>query len=173
MLRFSMNRMSDEEKTARKAARTAKREERKAVEVVAGDLMEMGNLARALYELTAIMSRDEALRVMAPKAEPQVGDILYTSWGYDQTNVDFYQVVAVSTSKASVKLAAIHSTIVEQSRGCDYVAAVPGSFRNPNVPTAWHRVRQSDRGYAATIEDHSAWLWDGKPKYETSSGWGH
>jgi hypothetical protein len=25
----------------------------------------------------------------------KVGDILYASWGYDQTNIDFYQVVAV------------------------------------------------------------------------------
>ena len=24
---------------------------------------------------------------------PQIGDIVYSSWGYDQTNVDFYEVV--------------------------------------------------------------------------------
>lgn len=28
----------------------------------------------------------------------EVGDVLYSSWGYDQTNVDFYQVIA-TTSK--------------------------------------------------------------------------
>lgn len=30
------------------------------------------------------------------KAAVQVGDIMYGSWGYDQTNVEFYQVVARS-----------------------------------------------------------------------------
>ena len=32
----------------------------------------------------------------AAKAAVQVGDIMYGSWGYDQTNVEFYQVVARS-----------------------------------------------------------------------------
>lgn len=32
----------------------------------------------------------------------KVGDLLYSAWGYDQTNVDFYEVVRVS--KASVWL---------------------------------------------------------------------
>lgn len=27
---------------------------------------------------------------------PQVGDMMYSSWGYDQTNVDFYRVMKVS-----------------------------------------------------------------------------
>ncbi|MCI4410697.1 MAG: hypothetical protein JHC38_03385 [Thiotrichales bacterium] len=35
----------------------------------------------------------------------QVGDIFAYSWGYEQTNVDFYQVV--STTAATCKLAAI------------------------------------------------------------------
>lgn len=26
---------------------------------------------------------------------PKVGDLFYSSWGYDQTNIDFYQVTAV------------------------------------------------------------------------------
>lgn len=31
--------------------------------------------------------------------ELEVGDIVYTSWGYEQTNVDFYQVVRVVSAK--------------------------------------------------------------------------
>jgi hypothetical protein len=27
---------------------------------------------------------------------PKVGDLFYSSWGYDQTNIDFYQVTAVT-----------------------------------------------------------------------------
>lgn len=33
----------------------------------------------------------------------KVGDIFYTSWGYDQTNVDFYQVVKISGLKIQVR----------------------------------------------------------------------
>ena len=32
-----------------------------------------------------------------------VGDILYTSWGYDQTNVDYYQVTRVIKKKIAVR----------------------------------------------------------------------
>lgn len=33
----------------------------------------------------------------------EIGQIFYESWGYDQTNVDFYQVVKVHNSKVSLK----------------------------------------------------------------------
>ena len=33
----------------------------------------------------------------------KVGDIFYTSWGYDQTNIDFAQIVEISPSGKTVK----------------------------------------------------------------------
>ena len=33
----------------------------------------------------------------------EVGDIFYTSWGYEQTNVDFFQVTAVTAKMATVR----------------------------------------------------------------------
>jgi len=33
----------------------------------------------------------------------EIGDIFYTSWGYDQTNIDFFEVVAVTEKMATVK----------------------------------------------------------------------
>ena len=39
------------------------------------------------------------------------GDILICSWGYDQTNVDFYQVVKVNKSGKSVHLQQISSNV--------------------------------------------------------------
>lgn len=35
--------------------------------------------------------------------EIRVGDILYHSWGYDQTNIDFYQVVARTPGTITVR----------------------------------------------------------------------
>jgi len=33
----------------------------------------------------------------------KVGDIFYTSWGYEQTNIDFFEVVAVTAKMATIK----------------------------------------------------------------------
>lgn len=37
----------------------------------------------------------ESAQKMKQRHSLQVGQVLFSSWGYDQTNVDFYQVVAV------------------------------------------------------------------------------
>ena len=43
-----------------------------------------------------------------PKSNPvKVNDIFYTSWGYDQTNIDFYMVVDIT--KSSVKVVSLGS----------------------------------------------------------------
>jgi len=43
--------------------------------------------------------------------KPQVGDVLYTSWGYDQTNAEFFQVVGLTPSGKSVRLRRIGSEV--------------------------------------------------------------
>jgi hypothetical protein len=45
------------------------------------------------------------------KVQPKLGDILYSSWGYDQTNIDFYKVVKVS--EFSVWIQELGKKIVE------------------------------------------------------------
>lgn len=46
----------------------------------------------------------------------KVGDILYSSWGYDQTNREFYQVVAVGNR--SLKLREIGYNVVRSTSWC-------------------------------------------------------
>lgn len=49
-------------------------------------------------------TRTTAEASKANKYGVEVGDLFYTSWGYDQTNVDFFQVVAlVGTSSVRVR----------------------------------------------------------------------
>jgi hypothetical protein len=48
------------------------------------------------------------------------GDIIYNSWGYDQTNVDFYQVVRCT--KSSVFIRPIKAEYSDRSAGCDMAA---------------------------------------------------
>jgi len=45
----------------------------------------------------------------------KVGDIFYDSWGYEQTNIDFYQVVEVTPK--SIKLREIAGDLFETNRG--------------------------------------------------------
>jgi len=33
---------------------------------------------------------------------PKPGDIFYTSWGYEQTNIDFYQIISVKNKTATI-----------------------------------------------------------------------
>jgi hypothetical protein len=44
---------------------------------------------------------------------PQIGDIFVSTWGYDQTNVDFYKVI--STTAKTVTVVPIGQKIVEQT----------------------------------------------------------
>ena len=54
---------------------------------------------------------------------PKVGDILYDSWGYDQTNIDYYEVVR--TSKASVWIRSIAREMTDDGR---HVIPISGAF---------------------------------------------
>lgn len=56
-----------------------------------------------------------------------VGQIFYDSWGYDQTNIDFYQVTEVG--KKSVKIRPIAQRMVEAAGFmCEYVAPLADEF---------------------------------------------
>jgi hypothetical protein len=52
----------------------------------------------------------------------KIGDIIYNSWGYDQTNIDFYQVVRCT--KSSVFIRPIKAEYSDRSAGCDMAAYV-------------------------------------------------
>ena len=57
-----------------------------------------------------------------------VGDIFCYSWGWEQTNIDFYQVV-VKKGSASVAVRPInHETVEETSWASENCRAVPNSF---------------------------------------------
>lgn len=58
----------------------------------------------------------------------KVGDVLYQSWGYDQTNIDFFEVVEVLPK--SVKVRAIGQNMVEGSGGfmCERVTPDKGQY---------------------------------------------
>lgn len=97
--------------------------------------------------------------------ELKVGDVLYTSWGYDQTQVEFFEVTALPTPK-TVLVREIAGRTVSQGMDSNKVEAVPGKFIGP-------ALKRIPGKYGVKIdESRTAYLWDGKPKYVTSGG-GH
>jgi hypothetical protein len=94
----------------------------------------------------------------------KVGDIFDTSWGYDQTNVDFYQVVEVRGKVLIIRK--IAEMTDHEDRGAEYVVPAKDSFIGPPI-----RILPTSSG--VKIEGHYGSPWDGKPKYQTAGGWGH
>ncbi len=96
----------------------------------------------------------------------KVGDILYTSWGYDQTNVDFYEVVEVMDK--AVRIREIEGKVVSESAGSERVVAEPGKYKG--LPM----LKRVGRGDCVGIASYaSACKWDGRPLHQTAMGYGH
>jgi len=100
------------------------------------------------------------------KHDYQEGDFLVASWGYDQTNIDFYQVTEVG--EKSIVIREVAKKVVKESRGADYVVPVKNKFTDKKM-----KKRVSPGGNVKIDSVSRAYKWDGKPKYETAAGWGH
>jgi hypothetical protein len=139
---------------------------------VAKLLVSAGRTDDALAVLTRVMGKDAAAEELKPTPTANVGDILVSSWGYDQTNVDYYQVIATSGSMATIR--EIQGQIVQSDRGSDRVSAVKDAFTSEPRRV---RVQKSYGGtYCVKVDAHSdrhARPWDGTPQYQTGAGYGH
>ena len=97
-----------------------------------------------------------------------VGDIFVASWGYEQTNVDFYQVTAVLPTM--LKLRPIAKKTAQQKTDMSRtVVPEANKFTGPEIrkklSSSW------DGKPSVKLTSYSwAYKWDGKPKMETSYG---
>ena len=98
-----------------------------------------------------------------------VGDILVSSWGYNQTNVDFYQVVKASAKQVTIR--EIEKKITSVDGPSTYVVADKDEFigapMNKKVSEYRGKMYVNINSYSSASE------WDGKPQSQTSSGYGH
>lgn len=76
----------------------------------------------------------QKIQKAALAASVKVGDLFVDSWGYEQTNVDAYQVVA-KPSANTVIVREIGYATVKDSEGydCEYVRLVPNSFKGEEM----------------------------------------
>ena len=114
-----------------------------------------------------------------------VGDVFYTSWGYDQTNVEFFKVVR-STDK-TIWVQETGQVIESSDYGNgDYwktssngeVASREvrdwdaGGYKIEIAPISQHKIKYDGQGipFFSIKSYKNAWFWDGKPK---SASTGH
>ena len=95
----------------------------------------------------------------------KVGDIFEGSWGYDQTNIEFYQVV--EKKRVTCKIQKIGQKVVEETQGCDYVRP------NPEVKCGKPVTKRINGSGGFTFDVFNLYPDEGNPRYQTASGWGH
>jgi hypothetical protein len=126
----------------------------------------------------AALEKEIVSKARAEKPAFAVGDVLYSTWGWEQTNVDFYQVVAVNGACISVQELRSSQTPQDTVHFTDRGKCVP--LKDQFLPGS-EPVTVRPRYYLATpttgaagsgertvcavvkIDKHLASPWDGKP----------
>lgn len=96
----------------------------------------------------------------------KVGDIYYTSWGYDMTIVDFFQVISVTAKRA--KLKKISSKVVNGSAGYSgKVIPVKDSFKeNAEVITTGTDISYDGKStILKNCDGHTGYKYENIPLY--------
>lgn len=87
------------------------------------------------------------------------GTILYTSWGYDQTNIDFYQVTKI-VSKRMVEIRQIGAAKEYTNHMAGNVTPIKDKFISEPI-----RKMANAENIIKIASYASAWPWDGRAKY--------
>lgn len=95
------------------------------------------------------------------------GDIFYNSWGWEQTNIDFYEVVSVTKSGKTATLRKLASNDVEDEGGfmTGKTTAIAGEYRGEAFKK---RVNDYDGRAYMSMDYGSLTPWDGEPKRYSS-----
>ena len=92
----------------------------------------------------------------------KVGDILDSTWGYDQTNVDFYQVIAVTAKTVTIQ------QIRKDSEDTGWLQGTCTPRLNDFVKDSKPLTRHVSSNYISIESYSGASLWDGKPMHWTA-----
>ena len=114
------------------------------------------------------LSQERKAKEKAERLKPhslKVGDIMVCSWGYDQTNVDFYKVKRL-VGKSMVELIGIRSANIDDSyeahgMACKVIPLPKEEYGEP------FKKKSNSSNCVSMTSFSSARLWDGKPKYKS------
>lgn len=92
-----------------------------------------------------------------------VGDIVYSSWGYEQTNVDFFEIVRVPSGRSAV-VRKIEQDTIESAPGsmCGKTTPKPGQFE-ATAKEATHRAAGLHSLIGGKSARGSLSKWEGRP----------
>jgi hypothetical protein len=102
----------------------------------------------------------------------EVGDVYAASWGYDQTNIDFYQCVGVTPSGKSVRVRKIGCIQVGGRVGWDHIVPVKDDFIGD---TMTRRIRRYDYHPSISVASYATahrTAWNVRHG-QTAIGYGH
>ena len=107
-------------------------------------------------------------------SELNIGDILCSTWGYDQTNVDFYKIVA-KHGKITYALQQIETKIVEHKKDVACYVMPCDEDSSYHGRTFKKRAKQLSDGEYGFNLGHigTARPFSGNPVYQTPDYMGH
>jgi len=102
--------------------------------------------------------------------ELKTGQILVASWGYDQTNIDFYQVVKGAEIGKFAQIKSIPAKLSGYA-GYNERYLLPDTEAKNDGDKIFKKKVQSTRGeiYIALSNYCFAYVWNNKPKLESGS----
>ncbi len=136
------------------------------------------HVAKFLEEADATFNRKVKVKVEAKAVKASldcrndlpIGSILVQSWGWEQTQIDFFQVVE-HISRTKLKVQKIGATSVPHQGG--YSSMSDHCIADPTHKGEILEVRQDGKGSISVPDTagyawgKSATLWDGKPRYRS------
>lgn len=117
-----------------------------------------------------------------------VGDVVYNSWGWEQTNIDFYQIVKTTANYVWLQpircesvpsegcapmsghirpVTPIEQVLARQTREYGEYDEVSGHRPETLKTVSIEPVMRRAEGKSVNFKHGSGCLWDGRPKYES------
>lgn len=100
-----------------------------------------------------------------------VGDVVYTSWGYDQTNVEYFQITQLKNRSVVVRQVCTNNSNHGQPGG-GKVAPRRFEFTGPEIMCPLDERGRFNAGPCHNRNKpsyrHPCYKWDGKPQYTSS-----
>jgi hypothetical protein len=115
----------------------------------------LGNRTRAMDDAADL----KVSMAYKPPGKVQVGAILSSSWGYDQTNVDFFEVTGMTKSGRTVTIRELAKIKTYDGDMTGKVRAIPGKYVGAPM------TRRVTGGWIKVSGHQHGGLWDGTDKY--------
>ena len=110
---------------------------------------------------TRIIKLAEIKPYKAPVHDIKTGDIFYNMWGWEQTNVDFYQVVSTTAKTITIRRIMASNTEYDPYQMSGKKKAVPGCFHGEETLKKTPYFSMGE--WRVNFEYGSGAKWDGEP----------